>query len=88
MKRTCRQFDGPSTTYPGTMIRVGVLLFVLGAGCTLVAISPLLTQADLPSIMWFLAMLMGVGFLLILFGLLGNARRRGEAVRRASSGDA
>lgn len=68
------------------MIRAGVVAFVVGALCTLIAMSQLLTGAELPSAMWFLAMLMGVGFGLILFGLLRNARRRGKQVRAAGTG--
>lgn len=68
------------------MIRVGVAAFVVGAVFTLIAMSQLVTGAELPSAVWFLSMLMGVGFALILFGLLRNARRRGADVRRATSG--
>ncbi len=67
------------------MIRVGVAAFLVGAVCALVALSPLVTGAEPPSIMWFLAMLIGVGFLLIGMGLLRNARRRGASVRRGAS---
>lgn len=69
------------------MIRIGVVAFVVGALCTLVAMSPLVTGAELPAVMWFLAMLMGAGFLLVLFGLLGNARTRSLQVRQAQLGD-
>lgn len=65
------------------MIRLGTALFVFGVLCTLLALSPLVTGAELPAAMWFLAMFMGVGFLLILLGLLRNARTRSVAVRRA-----
>lgn len=67
------------------MIRAGVAAFVVGAVSTLIVMSQLVTGAQLPSAMWFLAMLMGVGFALIMVGLLRNARRRGAAVRRAAS---
>lgn len=67
------------------MIRIGTALFIVGALCTLVALSPLVTGAELPAAMWFLAMFMGAGFLMILLGLLRNARTRSLAVRRAES---
>ncbi len=67
------------------MIRLGAALFVVGAVCTLVALLPLVTGEDLPSALWFLAMLTGLGFLLILLGLLRNAARRGADVRRAAA---
>lgn len=63
------------------MIRAGVVAFSAGAVCTLLVMSQLLTGAELPSAMWFLAMLMGLGFGLILLGLLRNARRRSAEVR-------
>jgi hypothetical protein len=67
------------------VIRVGTVAFVIGVICTLVALSPLVTGAQLPGAWWFLAMLTGVGFLLILFGLLRNARARSAAVRGAGN---
>jgi hypothetical protein len=69
------------------MIRAGIVAFAIGAICTLLVLTQLITGAELPSIMWFLAMLMGVGFAMILFGLLANARRRSAAVRQATSSD-
>ena len=65
------------------MIRVGTSAFVIGVLCTLVALSPLVTGAQLSGAWWFLAMLTGAGFLLILVGLLRNARARSAAVRAA-----
>jgi uncharacterized protein (DUF983 family) len=65
------------------VIRVGTAAFVIGVVCTLVALSPLVTGAQLPGAWWFLAMLTGAGFLLILVGLLRNARARSAAVRAA-----
>lgn len=56
---------------------------MLGVLCTAVAMSPLVTGGELPGAWWFLAMLVGLGFLLILFGLLRNARARSVAVRSA-----
>lgn len=63
------------------MIRAGVVLFGLGAVFTVIAMLPLVLPVSLSSIWWFLAMLMGVGFLLILLGLLGAARQRSRHVR-------
>jgi hypothetical protein len=63
------------------VIRTGVVLFGIGVVCTIVAMLPLVLPVPAASILWFLAMLMGVGFLLILLGLLGNARRRSREVR-------
>jgi hypothetical protein len=57
-----------------------MVLFGVGAVCTLFAMLPLVLPVPLWSALWFLAMLMGAGFLLILLGLLRNARRRGRLV--------
>lgn len=58
------------------------MAFAVGAVSTLLAVSQLATGAELPSVMWFLAMLMGLGFALILFGLLARARQRSVEVRK------
>ena len=60
------------------------MVFLVGVFCTLLVMTQLVTGAELPSGMWFLAMLMGLGLLLVLLGLLGNARRRSRAVRRGA----
>lgn len=63
------------------MITAGVVLFAVGAIFTVIAMSPLVLPVELPGVWWFLAMLIGVGFALIMFGLLGRARRRSRTVR-------
>ena len=67
------------------MTRIGAVLFAIGAVFTLIALSPLVLPVDLASIWWFLAMVMGLGFLLILLGLWANARNRSKTVRAAST---
>lgn len=60
-------------------------MFVAGALATIVALSPLVVDGPEPAgVWWFLSMLTGVGFLMILVGLLGNARSRRRTVRRLS----
>jgi hypothetical protein len=66
------------------MIRLGSLMFALGVLCTLVAIAPLATGGTPPSLLWFLAMLMGAGFLLIWLGFVRTARARSSVVRAAT----
>lgn len=61
------------------------MIFAIGAVFTLIALSPLVLPVDLAGIWWFMAMVMGVGFLLILLGLLANARNRSRTVRSAST---
>ncbi len=58
------------------VIRVGAVLTVLGIIFSLIAILPLVTDLELPSIWWFLSMLTGVGLAVILLGLIISARSR------------
>jgi hypothetical protein len=58
------------------VIRVGAALTVLGIIFSLIAILPLVTDLELPSIWWFLSMLTGVGLAVILVGLIISARSR------------
>jgi hypothetical protein len=58
-------------------MRVGMLLTVLGMLSTLVAIIPLFwPSVSMPSAMWFLSMLTGVGLALVIAGLAMSARSR------------
>ncbi|MEU4893648.1 hypothetical protein AB0B12_13215 [Streptomyces sp. NPDC044780] len=70
------------------LIRSGVIVFAVGAVATLVTIAPLFLGADpLPSVAYFVCMLMGVGFLLAAAGLLRSiaAQRREAAAARAAA---
>jgi VIT1/CCC1 family predicted Fe2+/Mn2+ transporter len=58
------------------VIRLGALLTILGIIFSLIAILPLVTDLQLPSIWWFLSMLTGVGLAVILLGLIISARSR------------
>ncbi|MDT0320307.1 hypothetical protein [Streptomyces millisiae] len=57
---------------PGdTLVRVGGVIFAVGAVATLVTMVPLLIGADpLPTAAYVVSMLMGVGFLVAGTGLL------------------
>jgi hypothetical protein len=46
---------------------------------TLVAMLPLVTDLELPSALWWLAMLTGVGLAMIIVGLARNGRRRSRS---------
>ncbi|NIY66331.1 membrane protein [Streptomyces malaysiensis] len=63
------------------LIRFGVIVFAIGAVATLVTVAPLFLGADpLPSVAYFVCMLMGVGFALAAVGLLRSiAAQRREA---------
>ena len=63
---------------PGDRImRVGAVVTVIGLIFATLAMLPLVVPGlTLPSALWFLAMLTGVGLALVLLGLLVSARNR------------
>lgn len=67
-----------STTPSGAgdrLVRIGAIVFFLGALSTLVTMAPLfLGTHPLPSIAWSLCMLMGVGFLIAAAGVIRSVR--------------
>lgn len=66
--------------------RVGIGLFALGLAVALVLLAPLVVPgAPVVPVLWFAAMLTGVGFAVILWGLWINSRRRRQSVRSAQS---
>lgn len=59
------------------VLRAGAVITAIGLACTLVAILPLVFPSlTLPSAMWFLAMLTGVGLIVVFVGLAMQARQR------------
>jgi hypothetical protein len=71
---------------PGDLLmRVGLVVTVAGLVFTLIAIIPLFVPSvSMPSALWFLAMLTGVGLALVLLGLWRSARARSRAVLTAA----
>jgi uncharacterized membrane protein YiaA len=71
------------TQHPGDgLVRVGAILFIVGAVATVVTVAPLfLGLTPLPSAAYFVSMVMPVGFAVALFGLLRAARsqKRGSS---------
>jgi hypothetical protein len=61
------------------LIRAGVVVTVIGMLLTLVAMIPLVTDIELPSALWWLSMLVGVGMAMVLIGLARKGRRRSRA---------
>lgn len=58
-------------------MRVGAVVTVVGLVFAALALLPLVVPGlTLPSALWFLAMLTGVGLALVLLGLLVSARSR------------
>ncbi|MEU9102286.1 hypothetical protein [Streptomyces sp. NPDC048361] len=74
--------DRSALTTGDRLVRVGAVVFFIGALATLVTVAPLfLHTAPFPSVAYLICMLMGVGFLIAGAGvLLGIAEQR-RAVR-------
>lgn len=69
------------------VIYAGGGLMVVGMFLSLIAISPLITNISLSSIWWFLAMLTGVGFVVLLVGIRMSAKERTRLVRKRLQGE-
>jgi Na+/proline symporter len=65
------------------LVRWGVIVTVVGMVLTGVAMLPLVTSIELPSEFWGMAMVVGVGFAMILAGLWRKGRARSRAQRAA-----
>ncbi len=57
-------------------MRAGAVILVIGMVFTLIAILPLVTDLELPSVWWWLSMLTGVGLGMILIGLRRSSKTR------------
>ncbi|MFD7505762.1 hypothetical protein [Streptomyces sp. NPDC059850] len=80
---------GTTDNAPGDrLVRIGVIVFAIGAIATLATVAPLFLGADpLPSVAYFVCMLMGVGFALAAAGMLKSIaaqRRESARVNRAA----
>ncbi|MCX5387913.1 hypothetical protein [Streptomyces sp. NBC_00083] len=73
--------DRSAPTTGDRLVRVGAVVFFIGALATLVTVAPLfLHTTPFPSIAYLICMLMGVGFLIAGAGvLLGIAEQRRQA---------
>ncbi len=59
------------------VMRAGAVVTVVGLACTVIAMLPLVfPELEMPSAMWFLAMLTGVGLVIVIVGLAMSARTR------------
>ena len=62
------------------VMRAGAIITAVGLVFTLIAILPLFFPSlSLPSALWFLSMLTGVGIIVICIGLVMSARSRRSA---------
>ena len=75
----------PTSARPGdAMLRAGGFILVAGMLATLVAMAPLVSSVELPSLFWWLAVLLvASGLGLVILGLLRNGRRRSRMQRAA-----
>ena len=59
------------------LLRAGAVVTIIGLACTLVAMLPLLIPSlSLPSAMWVLAMITGIGLAMVIAGFAVSARSR------------
>ncbi|MER6997609.1 hypothetical protein [Streptomyces sp. NPDC000410] len=80
-------------TGPGDgLVRVGAIVFIVGAVATLVTVAPLFLGTDpFPTVAYLVSMLMGVGFLIAGAGVLRSIaaqRRQARASSASASGSA
>jgi hypothetical protein len=68
-------------------IFVGGGLMAIGMLMSLIALSPLVTGTQLSSLWWWLAMVTGVGFIILLSGIRKAAKRRSKLVQAHMQGD-
>lgn len=67
----------PATSSADRVLRIGGVITVVGLLFTVIAMLPLLVPSlELPGVMWFLAMLTGVGLIVVSVGLAMGARGR------------
>lgn len=74
---TVSRSSGAAPSRADRVLRVGGVVTAAGLVFTLIACLPLLFPSlELPSAMWFLAMLTGVGLVIVFVGLALGARER------------
>lgn len=74
----------PSSGPGDRLVRIGAIVFLVGALSTLATMAPLfLGTRPLPSVFWSLCMLMGAGFLIAAAGVVRSVR----AGARAGAGE-
>ncbi|MFF5130903.1 hypothetical protein ACFY41_28770 [Streptomyces syringium] len=67
------------------LVRVGAIVFLVGAVATLATVAPLFLGADpLPPAAYFVCMLMGVGFLVAGAGVLRSIAEQRRQAREAA----
>ncbi|KOT29821.1 membrane protein [Streptomyces rimosus subsp. rimosus] len=84
-------------TYPGRvsdetpqagdlLVRIGAIVFLIGAVATLATVTPLFIGADpLPSVFYWVCMLMGVGFVVAAAGVLRSVAAQRRQARSSAA---
>lgn len=58
-------------------LRIGAVVTLVGLAFAVIALLPMVVPGlTLPGVFWFLAMLTGVGLIIVLIGLVQGARQR------------
>lgn len=58
-------------------LRIGAIVTLVGLAFAVIALLPMVVPGlTLPGVFWFLAMLTGVGLIIVLIGLVQGARQR------------
>ncbi|MBF6044232.1 hypothetical protein GO001_03220 [Streptomyces sp. NRRL B-1677] len=69
------------------LVRIGAIVFLVGAVATLATVAPLFLGADpLPPAAYFVCMLMGVGFLIAGGGVLRSIADQRRQARASATG--
>ncbi|WP_424889661.1 hypothetical protein [Streptomyces sp. XH2] len=69
------------------LVRIGAVVFLVGAVATLATVAPLFLGADpLPPAAYFVCMLMGVGFLIAGAGVLQSIAAQRRQARASAAG--
>ncbi|MFF7728483.1 hypothetical protein [Streptomyces sp. NPDC008001] len=69
------------------LVRIGAIVFLVGAVATLATVAPLFLGADpLPPAAYFVCMLMGVGFLIAGAGVLRSIAAQRRQARASATG--
>jgi hypothetical protein len=82
-----KQPKNPSKLLSDRRIFIGGGLMAIGMLMSLVALSPLVTGRQLSSLWWWLAMVTGIGFIVLLSGVRKAAKRRSKLVQAHMQGE-
>ncbi len=67
-------------------MRIGAIVFLIGAVATLATVAPLFIGADpLPSVFYWVCMLMGVGFVVAAAGVLRSVAAQRRQARSSAA---